>query len=132
MPTKPITITAFNPTFSNPGQFTSTVPPNGPTPSLPGQPPYPDPALENATALNNPATSQIRNWTPGSPVHTNINLAAVTTNVLGLAALSFGSVTGIPEVGQVGQSLIEGVNDTLSGTYNTLPLNKLRAPIGLL
>ena len=132
MPNKPITITAFNPTFSAPGQFQSTVPPNGPALSLFGQPAYPDPTLENSTALDNPTNSQIRNWTPGKPVHTNINLAAVTTNVLGLAALSYGSITGIPEIGQIGQTLIEGVNDTLSGTYAALPFDKLRSPVGVL
>ena len=139
MPNKPTTVTAFNPTFRDPAQF------QGPFNILPDpqllsknptvQTGIPVPfeyGLENESALDNPLTSQIRNWTPGTPIHTNISLASVTTNILGLAALSYGSVTGIPEIGQVGQTLVEGLNDTLSGTYVTLPINKLRAPLGIL
>lgn len=129
MPTKPTTITAFNPTFSAPGQFTSTVPTNGPALSLPGQTPYADPALENATALDNPANSQIRNWTPSQPIHTNVNLKTIGSNLFGLAALSFGSITAIPQIGQVGDSLIAGLGDSLSGTYSTLPLDKLHVTL---
>ena len=125
MPTKPITITAFNPTFTNPAQFTSTVPTNGPGISLPGGTPYPDPTLENTEKLNIEANSQIRNWTPGTPIHTNVTLKNQAGNLLGLAALSFGSITGIPQIGQVGESLVSGLSDSLSGTYTALPLNKL-------
>ena len=125
MPTKPITITAFNPTFTNPAQFASTVPTNGPGISLPGGTPYPDPTLENTEKLNIEANSQIRNWTPGTPIHTNVTLKNQAGNLLGLAALSFGSITGIPQIGQVGESLVSGLSDSLSGTYTALPLNKL-------
>ena len=72
-----------------------------------------------------PGPSQHSNWTAGKPVHTNVNLKNTATNLLGLAALSFGSITGIPQIGQVGESLIDGLENSLSGRYTTLPLNRL-------
>jgi len=72
-----------------------------------------------------PGPDRYRNWTAGQPVHTNVNLKTTATNLLGLAALSFGSITGIPQIGQVGESLADGFENSLSGRYTTLPLNRL-------
>ena len=132
MPTKPTTITAFNPTFTNPSQFVGpfNILPDTTYPSPYNTTPFPDAGLENAEKLNLDATSQYRNWTAGGPIHTNISVKKAAGNVLGLAALSFGSLTGIPQIGQAGESLVSGLGDSLSGTYTTLPMDKLHVTPG--
>lgn len=128
MPTKPTTITAFNPTFTNPGQFVSpfNILPDTKYPSPYNTAPFPEFTLKNSEKLDIATNSQIRNWTPGTPIHTNVNVKTTAGNLLGLAALSFGSLTGIPQIGQVGESLVSGLSDSLSGTYTALPFDKLR------
>jgi hypothetical protein len=84
-----------------------------------------DSALVNQEKINEVGNVDIINWTPSQYVHTNVNLNTTINNVLGLASLAAGSLMGIPQIGQVGAALINGFDDTLSGTYRTLPLNKL-------
>jgi len=62
---------------------------------------------------------------PKSYMHTNVSLKRVASNIFGFASLAAGSISGFPQIGQVGQSLTEGVENTLSGTYRTLPFNQL-------
>lgn len=69
---------------------------------------------------------QQASWVASSEyVHTNISLKTVASNIFGFASLAAGSLTGYPQIGQVGQSITQGVENTLSGTYKTLPLNQL-------
>lgn len=84
-----------------------------------------DSALVNQEKINEVGNVDIINWTPSQYVHTNVNLNTTINNVLGLASVAAGSLLGIPQIGQVGAALINGFDDTLSGTYRTLPLNKL-------
>ena len=84
-----------------------------------------DSALVNQEKINEVGNVDIINWTPSQYVHTNVNLNTTINNVLGLASVTAGSLLGIPQIGQVGAALINGFDDTLSGTYRTLPLNKL-------
>ncbi len=132
MPTKPTTITAFNPTFTNPSQFVGpfNILPDTAYPSPYNQAPFPETALENAEKLNIDSNSQYRNWIAGGAIHTNINVKKSAGNLLGFASLSFGSLTGIPQIGQAGESLVSGLDDSLSGTYTTLPMDKLHVTPG--
>jgi hypothetical protein len=94
--------------------------------------PLPDPGLINAEALNsNQETAPYRNWTAGEWVHTNVNLKTTAANVFGFASLAAGSLFGIPQIGQVGESIIGNVDSSLSGTYNSLPFDKLKPTPGV-
>lgn len=84
-----------------------------------------DSALVNQEKINEVGNINITNWTPNRFIHTNVNIKTPISNVLGLASLAAGSIMGIPQIGQVGASLIDGYDNSLSGTYTTLPLNKL-------
>lgn len=88
------TITAFNPTFSNPDQF-------------------------------KPGDASKINWKAGPFVNSNITLKQGGANILGLASLAGASLTGYPIIGQVGNSLANSIDNSLSGRYITLPLDKL-------
>ncbi len=83
-----------------------------------------DSALENSEKINDVSDPKI-NWTSGNFIHTNVDIKTPIGNVLGFAALSAGSLTGIPQIGQIGISLINGFDNSLSGTYSTLPFNQL-------
>ena len=119
-----------NPTNRHPEQFI------GPFNILP------DTKFKNPAAgiIKNPTVNFTSNvWTAGKAVHTNVNLKNTGANLLGLAALSAGSIVGIPQIGQVGQAVIEGAENTLSGRYTTLPFISLtnnivgtRIPSGIL
>jgi hypothetical protein len=118
-----------NPTTANPSQFHApfNILPDVTFPSPTTATPIADTALENAEALDaNPATSPFRNWTAGEWVHTNVNMKTTIGNVFGFASLAAGSLFGIPQIGQVGQSIVDAASNTLSGTYTTLPFDKLR------
>lgn len=129
---KPATISILgltNPTFTAPSQFHApynTLPNvlyTNPTTVAPIQ----DTGLVNAEALNsNPASAPARNWTAGEWIHTNVNAAGTVGNIFGLASLSAGSLFGIPQIGQVGQQIIDSLDNSLSGTYSTLPFDKLK------
>jgi len=80
--------------------------------------------LANADKLDgNPLTFSARNWTAGNASYTNVSLKTTAANVFGFATLAGGSLLGIPQIGQVGQALLD--TTTLSGTYTTLPMDKL-------
>lgn len=83
-----------------------------------------DSSLENVDRIID-VSDPIINWRAGDFIHTNVNIKTPIANILGLASLSAGSLLGIPQIGQIGVSLIEGFENSLSGTYSTLPLNKL-------
>lgn len=73
-----------------------------------------------------PQNIQQASWAaPTEFIHTNVSLKSTANNIFGFASLAAGSLIGIPQIGQVGQSLTEGFENTLSGTYTTLPLSKL-------
>ncbi len=63
--------------------------------------------------------------TPPGFIHTNVNLKSTVANVYGFASLAAGSLVGIPQIGQIGASIVNGVDNSLSGTYTTLPFDKL-------
>lgn len=102
----------------------------------------PDTKFKNPAAgiIKNPTVNFTSNvWAAGKAVHTNVNLKNTGANLLGLAALSAGSIVGIPQIGQVGQAVIESAENTLSGRYTTLPFISLtnnivgtRIPSGIL
>lgn len=145
----PKPITAFNPTFSNPDQFIGPydILPNiiytNPT-NISAQDVFPgistisyrkpqdaytilysaEGSLENSDRILNVSDPKA-NWRANDFIHTNVDIKTPIANVLGLAALSAGSLLGIPQIGQIGTALIDGYEDSLSGTYSTLPLNKL-------
>lgn len=86
--------------------------------------PLVDTGLVNADKLTtNSINPAARNWTAGTAVHTNVSLKTTGANALGFITLAAGSLLGIPQIGQVGQALLD--TTTLSGTYTTLPLDKL-------
>jgi hypothetical protein len=107
-----------------------------PATTLPGPPPVENNGifvskLANAEVLEkNAESAPYRNWTAGEWVHTNVNLKTVGSNVLGFVSLAAGSLFGIPQIGQVGQNGVGGKeeNDILSGTYTSLPFDKLKSP----
>lgn len=63
--------------------------------------------------------------TPTEFIHTNVSLKTVASNIFGFASLAGASYVGIPQIGQVGQSIVNGVENSLSGTYKTMPINNL-------
>jgi hypothetical protein len=64
-----------------------------------------------------------------SNLNTNVSLASLSAKLLGQAANVVGSQMGIPQVAQIGQSLIgQFVNNQLSSTYVTLPMQRLLKP----
>lgn len=91
--------------------------------------------IASAGYSGNPTTQTIQfrsqntqqaSWAaPSEYTHTNVTIKSTFNNIYGFASLAAGSLTGIPQIGQIGQSLSEGFENTLSGTYTTLPLNKL-------
>lgn len=90
--------------------------------------PLSDSGLEGAEKLTdntkNPNINvSARDWKPLSPSYTNVSVKNTLGNVFGFASLAAGSLLGIPQIGQVGQSLLD--TTTLSGTYTTLPMDKL-------
>jgi len=84
-----------------------------------------DSSLENSEKIDKVGDPRVINWQPSQFIHTNVSVKTPISNVLGFAALSAGSLTGIPQIGQIGVSLIEGFENSLSSTYSTLPLDKL-------
>lgn len=84
-----------------------------------------DSALVNQEKINQVGNISVTNWTPSQFIHTNVNIQTSLNNLYGLASVAAGSLMGIPQIGQVGAALINGFDDTLSGTYRTLPLDKL-------
>jgi hypothetical protein len=107
-----------------------------PATTFPGPPPVENNGvfvtkLANAEVLEkNAESAPYRNWTAGEWVHTNVNLKTVGSNVLGFISLAAGSLFGIPQIGQIGQNGVGGKseNDGLSGTYTSLPFDKLKSP----
>ena len=91
-----------------------------------------DSSLENSEKIDEAGDARVINWRPSSYISTNISVKTSTFNLLGLASSVAGSVIGIPQIGQVGQSLVQGLDDSLSGTYSTLPLSKLKSIPGVL
>ncbi len=91
-----------------------------------------DSSLENSEKIDEVGDARVINWRPSSYISTNISVKTSTFNLLGLASSVVGSVIGIPQIGQVGQSLVQGLDDSLSGTYSTLPLSKLKSIPGVL
>lgn len=83
-----------------------------------------NPSLERSDLLDaNPATFSARNWTPGTAPYTNVSLKTTANNVFGFASIAGASILGIPQIGQVGEALLD--DKSLSGTYTTLPFDKL-------
>jgi hypothetical protein len=64
-------------------------------------------------------------------VHTNVSLKTTAGNVFGFASLAAGSLLGIPQIGQVGESITNAAGNSLSGTYTTLPFDKLKPQLGV-
>lgn len=63
-----------------------------------------------------------------SNLNTNISPSSATARLAGGAANIVGSQLGIPQVAQISQTLIgQFANDSLSGTYVTLPLQRLQS-----
>jgi hypothetical protein len=86
--------------------------------------PLEDASLENADKLDaNPLTFSARNWTAGTAPYTNVSLKTTANNIFGFASLAGASYLGIPQIGQVGEALLD--DKSLSGTYTTLPFDKL-------
>lgn len=121
-----------NPTDAS-GQFSSTY--NGAGNGYIGNPTSETIILPNIAA-SAPVTTALPQFfshntqqaawaTPTEFIHTNVSLKSTVNNIFGFASLAAGSLTGIPQIGQVGQALTEGFENTLSGTYTTLPLGKL-------
>jgi len=129
-----VVFTGFaNPTQNN-SQFTSPYPsqPQSNIPissvELPNIQLYstltiPDTILINAELLQKNSNLGARNWTPIQSTYTNVTLKTTLNNVFGFASMAGASFLGFPQIGQVGESLLEDAS--LSGTYTTLPLDKL-------
>lgn len=102
-----------------------------PATTFPGPPPVENNGvlvskLINAESLESTQESAFyRNWTAGTWVHTNVKLGGTTGNIFGFASLAAGSVFGIPQIGQVGQTVVNALDNSLSGVYTTLPFDKL-------
>lgn len=124
-----------NPTIATPSQFAAQQGPGG---GYSGNPTSVTPTTQiitlpfsttNITVSKTQFSSrneQQAAWqAPAEYTNTNISLKTTAANIFGFASLAGGSYVGIPQIGQVGQSLIDGPENTLSGTYKTLPLNKL-------
>lgn len=73
-----------------------------------------------------PGPSEYSNWTAGKWAHTNVNLKTTAGNIFGFASLAAGSLFGIPQIGQVGEAITNDAENSLSGTYTTLPFDKLK------
>jgi len=67
-------------------------------------------------------------WKANPATNTNITVASAVSQVFGTAGLAAGSVLGIPQISQAAQASLNAManNDSLSGLYNTLPINKLQ------
>lgn len=60
-------------------------------------------------------------------LNTNISLASVASKLIGAAGNVVGSQMGIPQVAQIGQSVVgRFANNSLSSTYFTLPISNLK------
>lgn len=65
------------------------------------------------------------NWTPNSPSNTNAALSQGLVRLQALGAGIVSSIAGIPILTQVASAISSNADDTLSGTYRTLPFNGL-------
>lgn len=116
-----------NPTTSAGSQF--TAPFNILPDPIPFKSPYDKkPILEtgliNASLLDViPENFAARNWTAMPSTYTNISLKTTLNNVFGFASIAGASFLGFPQIGQVGEALLD--DKSLSGTYTTLPFDKL-------
>ena len=114
-----------NPTQNN-SQFTApfNILPDSVFTSPYDKKPIQDTGLENADKLDTiPENFAARNWTAGTAPYTNISLKTTLNNVFGFASIAGGSFLGFPQIGQVGESMLD--DKSLSGTYVTLPIDKL-------
>ena len=114
-----------NPTQNN-SQFTApfNILPDSVFTSPYDKKPLQDTGLENADKLDTiPENFAARNWTAGTAPYTNISLQTTLNNVFGFASMAGASFLGFPQIGQVGEALLD--DKSLSGTYTTLPFDKL-------
>lgn len=88
-----------------------------------------DTALVNQEKIDNVGDSNIINWRANEYTNTNIDIKTPISNVLGLGSLAAASLTAIPIIGSIGTSIANNLEDSLSGRYSTLPLNKLTTKI---
>lgn len=67
-------------------------------------------------------------WTANPAANTNITVGSAISQIVGTAGLAAGSLFSVPQLSQVTQASLNALagNDSLSGLYNTLPINKLR------
>jgi hypothetical protein len=116
--------------FHRPFRPTAASNPEAENPTINAKPFVFNPSLENAENLDaNPVTFSARNWTAGMAPYTNVSLKTTLNNVYGFASIAGASLLGIPQIGQVGESLLE--DKSLSGTYTTLPMDKLTTKLGI-
>jgi hypothetical protein len=78
----------------------------------------------------NPTTNKLQSktyigWTPLPASNSNITVKNSAKELLGFSALAASSFTGIPQITQVANRILDS---GLSATYSTLPLSKLVAP----